>query len=165
MNSSELLRGRHVAAAHAAGDLRERPRLRRARRRGTHHRLRRAASLWDSFGRDPIDYSRALGSGQRRRRTVGESPACRSEEAPRGLHLSVYTEARFFCADRDFTVAQREDLPDKIYKDCHACPRFHCCDEVAMVRGDLPKFAILPEPANWVQLQSWAPNGEPTRSS
>jgi hypothetical protein len=28
-----------------------------------------------------------------------------------------------------------------------------------MVRGDLPKFAILPEPANWlVKLQSWAPD-------
>jgi len=27
------------------------------------------------------------------------------------------------------------------------------------VRGDLPKFAILPEPANWlVKLQGWAPN-------
>jgi amino-acid N-acetyltransferase len=45
-------------------------------------------------------------------------------------------------------------LPDKIYKDCHVCPRFHSCDEVAMVRGELPKFAILPEPPNWlVKLQ------------
>ena len=27
-----------------------------------------------------------------------------------------------------------------------------------MVRGELPKFAILPEPANWlVKLQEWAP--------
>ena len=40
-------------------------------------------------------------------------------------------------------------------------------DEVAMVRGDLPKFAILPEPANWlVKLQSWAPEAaNPNRSS
>jgi amino-acid N-acetyltransferase len=45
-------------------------------------------------------------------------------------------------------------MPDKIYKDCHVCPRFHNCDEVAMVRGKLPRFAILPEPANWlVKLQ------------
>jgi len=36
-----------------------------------------------------------------------------------------------------------------------------------MVRGRLPKFAILPEPENWlVKLQTWAPNvGEPTSSS
>lgn len=79
--------------------------------------------------------------------------------------ICLFTRKPDFFGGQGFTVAQREDLPDKIYKDCHACPRFHCCDEVAMVRGDLPKFAILPEPANWVQLQSWAPNGEPTRSS
>jgi hypothetical protein len=31
------------------------------------------------------------------------------------------------------------------------------------VRGDLPKFAILPEPANWlVKLQGWAPDQTPS---
>ena len=48
------------------------------------------------------------------------------------------------------SLAQREDLPDKIHKDCWVCPRLHCCDEVAMVRGELPKFAMLPEPTNWL---------------
>src|SRR4029077_6234516 len=72
--------------------------------------------------------------------------------------ICLFTRKPDFFAGQGFTVAQREDIPDKIYKDCHACPRFHCCDEVAMVRGDLPKFAILPEPANWlVKLQEWAP--------
>jgi hypothetical protein len=34
------------------------------------------------------------------------------------------------------------------------CPRYHCCDEVAMVKGELPRFAILPEPAHvLVRLQ------------
>ena len=79
----------------------------------------------------------------------------------------LFTRKPDFFARQGFTVAQREDLPDKIYKDCHACPRYHCCDEVAMVHGRLPKFAILPEPENWlVKLQTWAPNvGEPTTSS
>jgi amino-acid N-acetyltransferase len=68
--------------------------------------------------------------------------------------ICLFTRSPQFFARMGFAVAQREDLPDKIYKDCHACPRFHCCDEVAMVRGELPKFAILPEPANWlVKLQ------------
>ena len=49
-----------------------------------------------------------------------------------------------------FAMAQREDLPDKIHKDCCVCPRFHHCDEVAMVRGELPKFAMLPQPTNWL---------------
>jgi len=35
-----------------------------------------------------------------------------------------------------------------------------------MVRGDLPKFAILPEPANWlVKLQGWTESAEEPVSS
>jgi hypothetical protein len=35
-----------------------------------------------------------------------------------------------------------------------------------MVRGELPKFAILPEPANWlVKLQGWSPDVESQTSS
>jgi amino-acid N-acetyltransferase len=69
--------------------------------------------------------------------------------------ICLFTRTPDFFAHLGFKTAQREDLPDKIYKDCHSCPRFHACDEVAMVRGDLPKFAILPEPANWlVKLQA-----------
>ena len=68
--------------------------------------------------------------------------------------ICLFTRRPEFFGRLGFALAQREDLPDKIYKDCHACPRFHCCDEVAMVRGALPKFAILPEPTNWlVKLQ------------
>ena len=68
--------------------------------------------------------------------------------------ICLFTRTPAFFGGLGFELAQREDLPDKIYKDCCVCPRFHHCDEVAMVRGELPKFAILPEPANWlVKLQ------------
>jgi amino-acid N-acetyltransferase len=68
--------------------------------------------------------------------------------------ICLFTRKPEFFAGLGFHFAQREDLPDKIHKDCCVCPRFHSCDEVAMVRGELPKFAILPEPANWlVKLQ------------
>jgi amino-acid N-acetyltransferase len=68
--------------------------------------------------------------------------------------ICLFTRTPEFFASLGFEMAQREDLPDKIHKDCWVCPRFHHCDEVAMVRGELPKFAILPEPANWlVKLQ------------
>jgi amino-acid N-acetyltransferase len=40
-------------------------------------------------------------------------------------------------------VEDRTALPDKIFKDCQSCPRLHRCDEVAMVRGKLPKVSIL----------------------
>jgi amino-acid N-acetyltransferase len=64
--------------------------------------------------------------------------------------ICLFTRTPKFFATLGFEIARREDLPDKIHKDCWVCPRFHHCDEVAMVRGELPKFAILPEPANWL---------------
>ncbi len=41
------------------------------------------------------------------------------------------------------TTMDRTALPDKIYKDCQNCPRLHACDEVAMMRGPVPKVAVL----------------------
>jgi amino-acid N-acetyltransferase len=40
-------------------------------------------------------------------------------------------------------VEDKSDLPDKIFKDCQICPRLHRCDEVAMVRGRIPRVSIL----------------------
>jgi amino-acid N-acetyltransferase len=64
--------------------------------------------------------------------------------------ICLFTRKPEFFAHLGFSLAQREDLPDKIHKDCWVCPRLHCCDEVAMVRGELPRFAILPEPASFL---------------
>jgi len=61
--------------------------------------------------------------------------------------ICLFTRKPEFFSHLGFLLAKREDLPDKIHKDCWVCPRLHCCDEVAMVRGELPTFAILPEPA------------------
>jgi amino-acid N-acetyltransferase len=41
------------------------------------------------------------------------------------------------------TVEDRAMLPDKVYKDCRTCPRIYRCDEIAMVRGEIPKVSIL----------------------
>jgi amino-acid N-acetyltransferase len=60
--------------------------------------------------------------------------------------VCLFTRIPEFFSRMGFSVVKREDLPDKLYKDCCVCPKLHCCDEVAMVRGDLPSFAILPEP-------------------
>ena len=64
--------------------------------------------------------------------------------------ICLFTRKPEFFAHLGFTEAKREELPDKINKDCHVCPRLHCCDEVAMVKGEVPKFAILPEPADMI---------------
>ena len=57
--------------------------------------------------------------------------------------VCLFTRIPEFFAPMGFALAEREDLPDKIYKDCLGCPRLHCCDEVAMVRGELPHYAFL----------------------
>jgi amino-acid N-acetyltransferase len=64
--------------------------------------------------------------------------------------ICLFTRIPEFFSRLGFAMAQREDLPDKMHKDCVVCPRFHCCDEVAMVRGELPKFAMLPQSTSWL---------------
>jgi len=61
--------------------------------------------------------------------------------------VCLFTRIPEFFAHLGFAEARREELPDKIYKDCANCPKLHECDEVAMYRGELPRFAILPRPA------------------
>jgi amino-acid N-acetyltransferase len=57
--------------------------------------------------------------------------------------VCLFTRIPEFFGHFGFRQARREELPDKIYKDCINCPKLHACDEIAMVRGELPKFAIL----------------------
>ncbi len=52
--------------------------------------------------------------------------------------VCVFTRIPAFFAPFGFTVTH-ETLPDKLYKDCRRCARRHACDEIAMVRGTLPK--------------------------
>jgi len=52
--------------------------------------------------------------------------------------VCLFTRIPEFFAQVGFSVAGREQLPDKIYKDCIHCPRFFACDEIAMVRGEIP---------------------------
>jgi amino-acid N-acetyltransferase len=61
--------------------------------------------------------------------------------------VCLFTRIPEFFSHLGFTIAQREELPDKIYKDCMNCPKLHACDEVAMVRGELPQYSILAQPS------------------
>jgi amino-acid N-acetyltransferase len=60
--------------------------------------------------------------------------------------VCLFTRIPEFFARMGFAEARREELPDKIYKDCAHCPKLQECDEVAMFLGELPHFAILPRP-------------------
>jgi amino-acid N-acetyltransferase len=62
--------------------------------------------------------------------------------------VCLFTLIPEFFAHLGFQVVDKKALPDKIYKDCINCPKLDRCDEVAMYRGELPNFAILPRPEN-----------------
>ncbi|MDF2627354.1 MAG: family acetyltransferase [Symbiobacteriaceae bacterium] len=42
-----------------------------------------------------------------------------------------------------FDVVQKETLPQKVFKECVYCDKFHCCDEIAMI-----KYLVPPEELN-----------------
>jgi amino-acid N-acetyltransferase len=72
--------------------------------------------------------------------------------------VCLFTRIPDFFFHFGFRITDRTTLPDKIYKDCQSCPRLYACDEVAMVRGPLPRIAVLgptkfPEP-ELVKLQT-----------
>jgi len=52
--------------------------------------------------------------------------------------VCLFTRVPEFFGKLGFRVAQRAELPDKIYKDCIACPKLMDCDEIAMVIGEIP---------------------------
>jgi amino-acid N-acetyltransferase len=52
--------------------------------------------------------------------------------------VCLFTRTPSFFAHLGFEVARRQDLPDKIYKDCISCPKLCDCDEIAMFIGQLP---------------------------
>jgi amino-acid N-acetyltransferase len=68
--------------------------------------------------------------------------------------VCLFTRIPEFFSRLGFTLANHQDLPDKIHKDCYKCPRLYRCDEVAMIRGNPPAFAILPPPKNWLKIQA-----------
>jgi amino-acid N-acetyltransferase len=59
------------------------------------------------------------------------------------MSVCLFTRIPDFFEHFGFRVAERNAMPDKIYKDCQTCPRLYACDEVAMVRGPLPQVAML----------------------
>ena len=91
-------------------------------------------------------------------RSIVVAPAAKGHGAGSGILGALIEEAEehgvqsvcLFTRIPDFffkhgfrTVEDKSDLPDKIFKDCQSCPRLSRCDEVAMVRGRLPRFSVL----------------------
>ncbi len=67
--------------------------------------------------------------------------------------VCLFTRIPDFFSRMGFETTTRESLPDKIYKDCLQCPRLHACDEIAMVRGQLPQYSFVRDGAFLPLLQ------------
>jgi amino-acid N-acetyltransferase len=52
--------------------------------------------------------------------------------------VCLFTRTPAFFGHLGFEIARRDELPDKIYKDCVRCPKLTDCDEIAMVLGKIP---------------------------
>ncbi|MEE8467068.1 MAG: N-acetyltransferase, partial [Planctomycetota bacterium] len=48
--------------------------------------------------------------------------------------VMAFTYIPDFFVRRGFHLVQHTDLPHKVFNDCLNCPKFHCCDEVAVLR-------------------------------
>ncbi|MGN0866881.1 MAG: GNAT family N-acetyltransferase [Oligosphaeraceae bacterium] len=44
------------------------------------------------------------------------------------------TKRPAFFRNLGFRLAPKEDFPAKIWTDCRLCPKYHCCDEIALRR-------------------------------
>ena len=61
--------------------------------------------------------------------------ALAAEATESGLHaIFAFTYVPDFFGKIGFRVVERGELPLKVWKDCLRCPKFQCCDEIAMIR-------------------------------
>lgn len=80
----------------------------------------------------------------------------RSLELPRVFAL---TRKPGFFLNLGFTLTRIEDLPRKVQKDCVFCPKFHACDEVAMVMF-LDDVVVSDQLPDLLMIEKSGPNGK-----
>jgi len=87
--------------------------------------------------------------------------ALEQEAVANQLHaIFAFTYVPGFFQKMGFKEVERGELPLKVWKDCLRCPKFSCCDEIAMVKALRPDPVLMtaPEPdSTLVQLPNVAP--------
>ena len=90
--------------------------------------------------------------------------ALEKEAVENELHaILAFTYVSGFFRKMGFREVERGELPLKVWKDCLRCPKFACCDEIAMIKALRPDpvLGTATEPdATLVQL----PQVKPARS-
>ena len=77
--------------------------------------------------------------------------ALEKEAVKNELHaLFAFTYAPEFFRKVGFREVERGELPLKVWKDCLRCPKFQCCDEIAVVKALRldPVLGVEVEPEN-----------------
>ena len=65
------------------------------------------------------------------------------------LHaMFAFTYVPGFFRKMGFRAVERGELPLKVWKDCLRCPKFQCCDEIAMVKALRPDPVLQPKEAS-----------------
>ena len=87
--------------------------------------------------------------------------ALEQEAVANQLHaIFAFTYVPGFFQKMGFKEVERGELPLKVWNDCLRCPKFSCCDEIAMVKALRPDPVLMtaPEPdSTLVQLPNVAP--------
>ena len=69
--------------------------------------------------------------------------ALEKEALENGLHaIFAFTYVPQFFSKMGFREVERGALPLKVWKDCLRCPKFQCCDEVAMLKTLRPDAVL-----------------------
>jgi len=87
--------------------------------------------------------------------------ALQNEAIENDLHaIFAFTYVPEFFCKLGFQEVERGVLPLKVWKDCVRCPKFSCCDEIAVVKALRPdpvlKATLEPEAA-YIQLPQLRP--------
>jgi amino-acid N-acetyltransferase len=82
--------------------------------------------------------------------------ALEEEAIHNGLHsIFAFTYVPDFFRKLGFHQVDRGLLPLKVWKDCLSCPKFECCDEIAVVKA-LTDDPLLPVPVDFAAgLVQW----------
>lgn len=71
--------------------------------------------------------------------------------------VCLFTRVPEFFGKLGFVVVPHASLPEKAHRDCLACPRRHCCDEIAMVYGERAAQTLINSATIQVPLQMLRP--------
>jgi amino-acid N-acetyltransferase len=87
--------------------------------------------------------------------------ALEKEALENELHaIFAFTYVPEFFRRLGFQEVERGELPLKVWKDCLRCPKFHCCDEIAVVKALRQDFVLqtkIETDTNLIQLPHLKP--------